>query len=130
MRGHSLGTKFSEEDAIPERRNAIDYFEQNQKLGMFADFSKSKFRPTYVLLSEEYLVDIFSTDTSVGGNTRDIMFDALNHTTDRAAADHVLDNKGALIAKLLYPVGEQNSRHNAYHKKLALQANEGDFSTS
>ncbi|KAK3816133.1 MAG: hypothetical protein J3Q66DRAFT_192985 [Benniella sp.] len=94
---------------------------------MFADFSKAKFRPTYVFLSEEDLVHIFSTDRSDGRNTRNIMFEALNQTTDTAAANHVIDNKGSLIAKLLYPVGEQNCRHNGYHKKLALQADRGHF---
>ena len=54
------------------------------------------------------------------------MFGALNQTTDVAAATHVIDNKGSLIAKLLYPVGDRK-RHNGYHKKLTLQADRGNF---
>ncbi|KAF9961741.1 hypothetical protein BGZ65_010263, partial [Modicella reniformis] len=92
FRAHYMGSKFSEDDKLPDGRNAIDYFyEQNHKTGMFADFPKSKFRPTYVFLSEEDLVHIFYSDPT----TRSIVsnVNVLGQGTDQTAASYVVNNK-------------------------------------
>lgn len=114
-----LNECFSDDDEKPDDRNAIDYFfERNHKAAMFAEFPKSKFHPTYVYLSEEDLVHLFSTDPV----TKPIMFAALSQDTDKQASSNVVKKKGVLIKSLLYPV-EAPTRINEYHRKLTLQAN-------
>ncbi|KAI1286587.1 hypothetical protein EDD11_000199, partial [Mortierella claussenii] len=122
MRMHYMGSVFSVEDERPDGRNDIDFFfEKNSETGMFSDFPMSKLRPTHVYLSETDLVHILYGDATTRAITARVLTPAGQTPFGVTAAEKaVVETKGILIQKLLYPVGDPR-RLNGYHKKLSMQ---------
>ncbi|OAQ25925.1 hypothetical protein K457DRAFT_157849 [Linnemannia elongata AG-77] len=109
-------------DSIP-----IEWFmRMNQASGAFKDYPRSSWTATFCLFSEEDLVHILYPIETI----RPILQSLLGGKgTQVDLVDKVLNQKGILIQKLLYPVGKgcsRRSRPSGYHHKLSLQSDPSD----
>ncbi|KAF9949650.1 hypothetical protein BGZ72_008598 [Mortierella alpina] len=121
MRGHFLGSRFTEDETRPKDVNGIVYFfDKNQEKRQFADFPRAKFRPGYVFLSEVDLVHLlYSTEA-----TRPIISRVLGASSAAAAEKEILSRKGMLIKTLFYNP-DSPARIDGYHRKVSLQDDKG-----